>query len=203
MPSSDQLTHIHSIEMDLEAIYIDDTIKFLHDSIQSSMFNMNQYEKELEWHRQHDAICEEDIKMRHVNDICYLRKEILTSIQIVIKLLDEIEKIVIDNRLYNWKINQMYAGYGDRDHDEIHISSKCTKSADIVLDEIQIWFGQLNDIIKETQQLIDFMCLHSPFIFYDEFKESKNDIKIIHKILIKSSLIIEEHPPQVIKKDTR
>lgn len=203
MMSENRTKNLHSMN-DLEANCINNTIDFLLNTIRNNMYNVIQYQNEYDWHRRNSSDLVSDAENQlHVDKICGLRKEILESIQSVIKSLIEIENTVIHKRLYNWKINQMYGGYGDRDEDNVQISKTCTKPAIMVLDEIQMWFDQLNVIIKETIKIVNFMCINSQPIFLNEFKQAQIDINHIHRLLIESSLIIEKHPPQVIKKDLR
>lgn len=126
------------------------------------------------------------------------RAEIFNCIGNVINAIDEVQKIVY-KRLNNWHGDQVLLSNGDRGIDGNN--SKET------LDEIQTWFGELLIIIWNTRTLIDSMRNSDiPQIQTKLNNQSGEAFRTITKFLqdlIVSSFVVEEQPPQVVKKDTR
>ncbi|XP_055323870.1 signal transducer and activator of transcription 5B-like isoform X1 [Sitodiplosis mosellana] len=121
------------------------------------------------------------------------RIEIYSSIRTVIDLLDEVQKIVIHKRLGKWQRDQALAGNG----------APLPLNA---LDEIQIWFEDLAELIWNTRTLIDTMRKsHMPLsqANFDGFEVAYREITNLLQNLIVSGFIVEKQPPQVMKTNTR
>lgn len=131
----------------------------------------------------------------HMSDnINQRRLDIYNSVRAVIDLLDEVQKIVIHKRLGKWQRDQALAGNG----------APLPLSA---LDEIQIWFEDLAELIWNTRTLIDTMRKSnlplSSTNFSDGFEVAYRDITNLLQNLIVSGFIVEKQPPQVMKTNTR
>lgn len=124
------------------------------------------------------------------------RIELFTSICRVIGTLESVQFDVY-KRLNDWRCNQRLACYGDRGLDGSKLN----------LDEIQIWFGELYILISNTRTLIESMrnsdLPHTQTQLNHEFDSVFDKITRILQQLILSSFVVEEQPPQVIKKETR
>lgn len=122
------------------------------------------------------------------------RLEIFNSVRAVIDLLDEVQKIVIHKRLGKWQRDQALAGNG----------APLPLPA---LDDIQIWFEDLAELIWNTRTLIDTMRKSnmplSSTNFSDGFEVAYRDITNLLQNLIVSGFIVEKQPPQVMKTNTR
>lgn len=122
------------------------------------------------------------------------RMEIFSAIRSVIDLLDEVQKIVIHKRLGKWQRDQALNGNG----------APLPLNA---LEEIQIWFEDLAELIWNTRSLIDTMRkTHMPLSstnFNDGFDVVYRDVTNLLQNLIVSGFIVEKQPPQVMKTNTR
>lgn len=126
------------------------------------------------------------------------RTEIFTSIGSVINAIDDVQKTVY-KRLNNWHGDQVLLSNGDRGLEG--------NNSRETLDEIQNWFGELFILIWNTRTLIDSMrnsdISHSQSKLNGQFEQAFSTITKFLQDLIVSSFVVEEQPPQVIKKDTR
>ncbi|XP_055306025.1 uncharacterized protein LOC129570447 [Sitodiplosis mosellana] len=130
---------------------------------------------------------------------------ILASIQIVVRLLHDAQQILIDNRLSQWKYDQILAGYGDGNTGTSSNIQDKNPQLKFALDVIQQQFEALFDCCLKTRKLLDIIrgC-YSQANYTNNFeKEATRVIKFILQKLIGSCFIVDEQPPQVIKKDTR
>lgn len=114
----------------------------------------------------------------------------------VIIPIDVVQKQVIDGRLGRWQLNQVLAGNG----------APLAKDLLNELDEIQMWFKKLFDMIWLTrsviikiQAIIDKHALN----YATQFDESLSRTKELLETLILAGFVVEKQPPQVIKKNTR
>lgn len=114
--------------------------------------------------------------------------EILISIHKAIHLLNEVKRIVIEDRLAKWK------------HDQILV----VQSLPEVLNEIQNWLEELVIIIFKIRSWLETVrCFANDAKLYEDFENVHRDLNNCLKSLIATSFIVEEQPTQVIKKDTR
>lgn len=120
------------------------------------------------------------------------RNDIFNSIRTVIDLLDEVQKIVIHKRLGKWQRDQALAGNG----------APLPLNA---LDEIQVWFEDLAELIWNTRTLIDTMRKsHMPLSqAFEGFEVAYREITNLLQNLIVAGFIVEKQPPQVMKTNTR
>ncbi|XP_055307333.1 signal transducer and activator of transcription 5A-like [Sitodiplosis mosellana] len=131
--------------------------------------------------------------------------QIVCSIQIIIKLLNDTLQILIENCLGNWKRDQIVAGFGDGNikvPSNLHDRNAQLKSA---LDDIQQKFEVLFEYALHTRALLnDIHHCHSQLHYVDTLamEASQETTAILHN-LIQSSFIIDEQPPQVINKDKK
>lgn len=124
-----------------------------------------------------------------------MRIEIFNAIRGAIDLLDEVQKVVIHKRLGKWQRDQALAGNG----------APLPLNA---LDEIQVWFETLAELIWNTRTLIDTMrnkphMAQNQANFTDGFEVAYREITNLLQNLIVSGFIVEKQPPQVMKTNTR
>lgn len=118
------------------------------------------------------------------------------SIRNVIDLLTVVQKIVIDEQLGKWRNERILASkYGHQS--DIKSSTH--------IDQIQIWFEQLLKLICKMQTLIKIVRnSENRQQFPNEIEEKINADIIEHlRKLVRSSLIVEEQPPQIIEENTK
>lgn len=131
--------------------------------------------------------------------------QILTSIRMIINSLTDAQRILIDDRLTKWKYSQILAGYGDENKKLQSNFYEKYEHLYLALDNIQIQFEEIFECVLNTYTLLDIIrnC-HNQANYVDTFEvKASSDITIILNNLIWSSFIIDDQPPQVIKKDTR
>lgn len=126
------------------------------------------------------------------------RNNCLHSIQMIVDQLDDIKCDIIGNRLNKWKTEQiLLAGYGDRG------PRKLTNS----LHSIHIQFNALFHCIFRTFTQLNtiFDLKHQTNFIFPWQLETKLKLKITKLIekTVCSSFILEEQPPQIIKKDKK
>lgn len=206
--------------VDNEVIEINDKIKHIRTLIMHNNDSGNRYKHELEQcmlrysestkrmaemnampktaeNEERCAVYVEEYKRQVCNmseNINQRRIEIYSAIRTVIDSLDEVQKIVIHKRLGKWQRDQALAGNG-------------APSPTNALDEIQIWFEELAELIWNTRTLIDTMrkC-QIPLNqgnFSDGFEIAYREITSLLQNLIVSGFIVEKQPPQVMKTNTR
>lgn len=125
------------------------------------------------------------------------------SIHDVILFLETTQFTIIQE-LVKWKHHQRLAMYGDR---TIVVNGNLVPFANNLQDDLQLQFRKLNQIqewqdglakiINATLESILFICP------YDEIAVKKNEISRLIDTLIKTSIIVLQQPPRVIKKGTR
>lgn len=152
---------------------------------------------------------QKSIWMNEANQIwsCINQKcgQILASIRMNIKFLKDAERILIDNCLTKWKYSQILAGYGDvNKKSQLNLYDKYPQLY-LALDNIQKQFEEIFECVINTSTLLDIIrnC-YNQANYVDTFEaEASREITIMLKNIIWSSFIIDDQPPQVIKKDTR
>lgn len=150
---------------------------------------------------------------------------ILASIRMIIDFLTDAQRFLIDDRLAKWKYRQILAGYGDENkklqsnsNENKKLQSNLNENEKLQsnlnekyphlyeeLDNIQLQFEKLFECVLNTYTLLDIIrnC-HNQANCIDTFEvKASSDVTTILKNLIWSSFIIDDQPPQVIKKDTR
>ena len=128
---------------------------------------------------------------------------ILESIRIVVNSLGEAQRILVDKLLRAWKHDQILAGYGYADTGiTVNVQDTHLKNA---LDLIQQQFEELLECVLNTRTLLDVIrgCYSQASYVDSVEKEATRVITIILQKLIYSCLVVDEQPPQFIKKDTR
>lgn len=125
-----------------------------------------------------------------------MRMKFFNSIRNVIDLLTVVQRTVIDEQLGKWRNERILAHkYGNQSD----IKSPTH------IDQIQIWFERLLELICKTQTSINIVRnAENQQNFSNEIEEKIDADIIVHlQELVRSSLIVENQPPQVIKKDKR
>lgn len=130
---------------------------------------------------------------------------ILVSIRTAINSLNDLKHILIDKRLAKWKYDQILASYGDentKNKSNLHEKHPTLKQA---LDKIQNHFEALFECVLITSKLLDVIrgCYNQGHYVDNHETEASRDITKIQHELISSCFVINDQPPQVIKKDTR
>lgn len=121
--------------------------------------------------------------------------ELFTNIQRVIEMLGEMQSITIKNRLAIWQREQALAGGNGASFQHN------------ALDEIQMWFQQLADLIVRTKSMIDTMRRTIPMNNANNSSElcdlAYREITSIFQNVIRSAFVVDKQPPQVIKTKTQ
>lgn len=207
--------------MDSEAIEIGENLKQLRQMILLNNEGCNRYKHELEQNmlryseltkriqeintipptaennEQRAAIMEEyKREVCSMSDSINQRRQVLyESIREVIQRLAEVQKVVIHKRLGKWQRDQALAGNGA----PLPLNT---------LDDIQMWFEELADLIWTTRTLIDTIRksnipLQGQSNYNDVFEVAYREITTLLQNLIVSGFIVEKQPPQVMKTNTR
>lgn len=207
--------------VDNEVLEINEKIKQLREMTTKNNDNGNQYRKEVEKHlldndkrnmhlqqannvektarnveryellkaHYRGAMKKEEIG---INVKCH---ELLNAIGETIKLHDEVQTVVIHNRLSTWKRAQVWTG---KNEGLPHTG----------LDQLQQWFEALAENIWSTRSLTDSMRSgrHIPFNGFNINEKFEEDFRktntILHNLIL-SSFIVEKQPTQVLKTHTR
>lgn len=119
--------------------------------------------------------------------------ELYRNIGKIIVDVDAVQKIVILKRLGKWQRDQALAGNG-------------APFPNTTLDDIQLWFEKLAELIWSTRNLVDkFRVTNFNFKINlgDVVDMAYKDITTLLQNLIVSGFIVEKQPPQVMKTNTR
>lgn len=117
--------------------------------------------------------------------------QMLLMIQNMLSGIQDVQNIVIHNRLGKWKREQVLGGIGgDFSND--------------VLDQIQKWFEALADVILNSITLIETITSASKLIFCSEnlingINMTNDGLLSLLQQLVKSSFIVEEQPSQIME----
>lgn len=130
---------------------------------------------------------------------------ILNSIRFVVNLLGEAQHILINKRLCTWKHEQIMIGYGDGNTGTTVNVQEKKVHLENALDLIQQQLEELLECVLNARTLLDMIrrCYCQASYVDNLEKETTRVITIILQKLIYSCLVIDDQPPQVIKKDTR
>lgn len=116
---------------------------------------------------------------------------LLPSLQEIMYEINDVQKIVIINRLGRWQRDQALAGNG-------------APLAGHVLDDIQTWFEKLAELIWMTRSTIDALRkLNTAFNMNMNTDALYEQITKLLQLLIVSGFVVEKQPPQVMKTNTR
>lgn len=208
--------------MDSEAVEISENLKQLRQLIMVNTEGCTRYKHELEQNMLRYSECTK--RIQEINNIaptpeneeqrtaimedykrqvCSMsesisqrRTDLYEAIRNVIQRLAEVQKVVIHKRLGKWQRDQALAGNG-------------APLAMSTLDEIQMWFEELADLIWTTRTLIDTIRKTNMPLqggqsnFNDVFEVAYREITTLLQNLIVSGFIVEKQPPQVMKTNTR
>lgn len=117
--------------------------------------------------------------------------QMFLMIQNMLSGIQDVQNIVIHNRLGKWKREQVLGGIGgDFSND--------------VLDQIQKWFEALADVILNSITLIETIKSASKLIFCSEnlingINMTNDGLLSLLQQLVKSSFIVEEQPYQIME----
>lgn len=133
-----------------------------------------------------------------VNEVISLRAELLAKYQKAFQALEEVQKQVVDGELIAWKKQQQLSGNG------------APMSAQL-LDRLQTWAESLAEIIwKNRQQVMNFELIRNRLPLSpgannqsDILPELNQTITGLLSSLVTSTFIVEQQPPQVLKKESR
>ncbi|KAG4074001.1 hypothetical protein HA402_014206 [Bradysia odoriphaga] len=109
----------------------------------------------------------------------------------VISQIDSVQKLLILSRLDKWHRSQALAGNG----------ALLNKNS---LDEMQLWFEKLAEIIWTTLCCIESTCAINSITFSDAngvIEQAYNDVTRLLVNLIESGFVVEDQPPQIMKPD--
>lgn len=129
------------------------------------------------------------------------RRDLLDSIENIINSIKEVQNFVLCTKFGEWKSNQLLASNGDRVSVRTNICGNRMKTS---LDEIQKWIGELFQLLKNMQVLLNSVnkseiCEQ----FNNQLEKVQFDVNTQQEILLRACFVVEIQPPQIIKKDTR
>lgn len=205
--------------MDKESIEINEKLALLHNQVLSIKEKQNRYNLELENFKMlesseqlnatnnvvyHGGLSDLEAHKKRLNDEYVQKKRMLTNniesvahdltrnIGTVIAEITEVQNIVIYKRLARWQREQALAGNGA----PLPVNT---------LDEIQVWFEKLAELIWITRNVIDAVRRHQIYQMNMESYYEGYFTEITKKLefLIVSGFIVEKQPPQVMKTNTR
>ncbi len=131
------------------------------------------------------------IKFQYIETITTRSFDLNQCIANVISQIDSVQKLLIVNRLNKWHRGQALAGNG----------SSLNRN---LLDEIQLWFEKLAEIIWTTRCCIEATREINNSISFqtgDVIEQAHKDVTRLLINLIESGFIVENQPPQVLKTD--
>ncbi|XP_031639998.1 signal transducer and activator of transcription 5A-like, partial [Contarinia nasturtii] len=125
-----------------------------------------------------------------------LRSYIFEAIEIVLNLFVEIHQFVIDD-LNKWKYEAQKLANEISYPVKVHNPDK--------LDAIQIWLNKLYECLMDIRSIVENIHNSNVQMKIVDRRDDKIKEKISNSLqnLIASSFIIEKHPSQIIKRDTR
>lgn len=203
--------------MDKESIEINEKLSLLHNQILAIKESQTQYNHELENYKTleynesskisnvYATMLETDERrIRSCEEYKHKKRILLENIErfaqnltqnlgLVMTEINEVQKIVIINRLGRWQRDQALAGNGA----PLPVNA---------LDEIQLWFEKLAELIWTTRNMVDAIRkLNQSFhmnmdTYYESYYEQ---VTKLLQVLIVSGFIVEKQPPQVMKTNTR
>lgn len=201
--------------IDKEAADINDKLQQMHHKVLSIKEKQNQYNHELESYKTleynesakvmnlYPTMLETDERrVRSIEEYKHKNAMLMDSIERTAKTLvqllqemmfeiNDVQKIVIINRLGRWQRDQAMAGNGA----PLPVN---------VLDEIQVWFEKLAEVIWTTRNAIDVLrSLNASFNMNMNTDAFYEQITKLLQLLIVSGFIVEKQPPQVMKTNTR
>ncbi|XP_037050734.1 signal transducer and activator of transcription 5A-like [Bradysia coprophila] len=109
----------------------------------------------------------------------------------VILQIDSVQKLLVLSRLDKWHRSQALAGNG----------APLNKNS---LDEMQLWFEKLAEIIWTTRCCIQSTCAINSITFSDAngvIEQAYKDVTCLLVNLIESGFVVEDQPPQIMKPD--
>lgn len=208
--------------MDTEAIDINEKLRQLNHAVMLNKDKHNQYNHELEGYKSlvynqsakenfalsQPATAEtEQQRARNWADfnrkkdalnmsISSIANELLHSLRVIITEIENVQNTVMLKRLGRWQRDQALHGNGA----PLLINA---------LDEIQVWFEKLAELIWTTRNSID--AIRKLNAIFDVPMDSMNEhidlfytkITQLLQQLIVSGFIVEKQPPQVMKTNTR
>lgn len=201
--------------MDREAVEINEKLQLLHNKVLVIKEKQTQYTNELEHFKSleysesakvmnvYPTMQETDERrLRSIEEYKHKKAVMLDSIErnatILIQSLqeamfeiNEVQKVVIINRLGRWQRDQALSGNGA----PLPVNT---------LDEIQVWFEKLAELIWTTRTTIDALRkLNVAFNMNMNTDQYYDQITKLLQLLIVSGFIVEKQPPQVMKTNTR
>lgn len=205
--------------VDSEQMHINEKLKQMHDATVANNEQFNRYKHDLEQYKMLDyaestkhlqinnphgqpeleerrAALQDEFsrKKQTMQDSINIRGlDLYRTIGQIIVDVDETQKRVILKRLGKWQRNQALAGNG----------APLSTSG---LDEIQMWFEKLAELIWSTRNLIEkFRVINFNYKINlgDVIDMAYKDVTTLLQNLIVSGFIVEKQPPQVMKTNTR
>lgn len=199
--------------VDAEAMEINEKLRQLHNAVLTNKDKQNQYNHELEsykmleYNEQNKPLQvfnpahpeAEELRLREfarkkdfmVDSITRNGNELMTNLATIIREIDDVQRTVILKRLGRWQRDQALSGNGA----PLPINA---------LDEIQLWFEKLAELILATRNSIDAIRkLNSIFNMNMNVDPHYKKITELLQELIVSGFIVEKQPPQVMKTNTR
>lgn len=203
--------------MDKESMEINEKLGILHNQVLAIKEKQNRYNLELEnfktleyteqsnianvyptWNDldgRKKRSTEEYIQKKRIltTNIETVAHELTRNIGVVIGEITEVQSIVIYKRLARWQREQALAGNGA----PLPVNT---------LDEIQVWFEKLAELIWITRNVIDAIRKQNQMfqMNMDSYYETYfTEITKKLEFLIVSGFIVEKQPPQVMKTNTR
>lgn len=209
----DNLEDVSYGYVDAEAMEINEKLRHLHNAVHTHKEKQTLYNHELENYKMHeynehnkqvlafnpanpDA---EELRVREyarkkefmVDSITRNGNELMTNLATIIREIDDVQRTVILKRLGRWQRDQALSGNGA----PLPINA---------LDEIQLWFEKLAELILNTRNSIDAIRkLNSIFNMNMNVDLHYKKITELLQELIVSGFIVEKQPPQVMKTNTR
>lgn len=132
-----------------------------------------------------------------LNSLTTKRLELVDNFKMIIRQIQQIQNLVLNKYLSNWKLNQSKAGNGAM---PMNMNS---------LDTIQSWCESLADIIWNTREAVRHVSKFKRQLGAEEpnvpdyLPTLHSDVTNLLMNLITSTFIIEKQPPQVMKTNTR